>query len=511
MIKTKSKQKGKVFPILSTVLCVLLTVLSFVLFYAAKWYVDVYGQMGFDSVLYTLFSGLSGMDSGLIESFMGAVLPKTAVWSALICGFLFFRSKRKIVLTLFRKLHIRLYPFHPILSALLCLTLCICLLVSAAINVELDEYLIAISQMSSIFEDDYQDPKTTQITFPKEKRNLIYIFLESMEISYMSSQQNGMLPYNTIPELYDLAKDNVNFSFNEEVGGFHSVSGTNWTVGAMVAQTSGIPLKTPPGIDGNGYGQDGNFLPGVTTLTDILHENGYFQTLMVGSDATFGGRQQYYTRHNIDHIYDIHTARADGIIPENYYVWWGMEDQHLFEYAKQELLEIAAMGQPFAFTMLTVDTHHIDGYFCELCRNTYGEQYENVMACSSRQVAAFIAWLQQQTFYEDTTVVIVGDHPSMDNGYFQRNMPEGYARTVYNCILNPAVDAVRTTGRGFCAMDMFPTTLAAMGCTIQGDRLGLGTDLFSGTPTLLEELGYAAFNEQLGRTSAYYTQNFFFE
>lgn len=39
-------------------------------------------------------------------------------------------------------------------------------------------------------------------------------------------------------------------------------------------------------------------------------------------------------------------------------------------------------------------------------------------------------------------------------------------------------------------MDMFPTALAAMGVKIEGDRLGLGTNLFSREETLAEKYGY---------------------
>ena len=507
MTKTKRSR------ILSTILAcvsVLFIGLSFAALFAARWYVAVYGQMGFDSVLYTLFSGLNGMDSGLIRSFLAAVVPKTACCTAAATLVLFFTGTKEFAVTLFQKVRLRLFPvWRPV--ALVCsLLLCCGVLFVAAKYVELDKYIDSVIHKSTIFENEYKDPKTANITFPEEKRNLIYIFLESMEISYTSNQQNGMLPYDTIPELTALAKENVNFSPNENVGGFSNAVGTNWTIAAMVAQTSGIPLKTPPGIDGNGYGQDGNFLPGVTSITDILRDNGYYQALMVGSDAAFGGRLQYYTRHGIDKVYDIHSARADGIVPEDYLVWWGMEDKHLFTYAQQELPKIAAGEQPFAMTLLTVDTHHISGYVCDLCENTYEEQYENVMSCSSRQVYAFLDWLKQQDFYENTTVVIVGDHLSMDNGYFQRNSPEGYERTVYNCIVNAPIQPANSQNRKFCAVDMFPTTLAAMGCHIEGDRLGLGTNLFSETPTLMETLGVGTFNHQISLTSSYYINHFFF-
>ena len=359
-----------------------------------------------------------------------------------------------------------------------------------------------------IFDQYYVQPTDENVKFPEEKRNLVYIFLESMEISYLAEEQGGGQEDNLIPELYELATEYTNFSHQEdEVGGFLPVTGATWTIGAMVAHTSGVPLKLPPDVEQNDYGQDeAGFLPGITSLQNILHDQGYYQTLMVGSVASFGGRKQYYQQHGADYIYDISTARRDDIVEDDYFVWWGMEDKFLFEYAREELTEIAQKDQPFAFTMLTVDTHHIGGYTCDLCGSEYEESYENAISCSSRQVLEFVQWLQQQDFYENTTVIITGDHFSMDAGYFNRNVEDGYVRHGYNCFLNTPATAARLKNRKFSALDMFPTTLAAMGCTIEGDRLGLGTNLFSATPTLIEKQGYVTFWNELAKASDYYNR-----
>ena len=99
----------------------------------------------------------------------------------------------------------------------------------------------------------------------------------------------------------------------------------------------------------------------------------------------------------MDAIYDIYTARKDDIIPDDYFVWWGMEDLHLFEYAKQELTELAEDEEPFAFTMLTVDTHHIGGYQCAECEASIsGETYDQSISCSSEQVSEFVDWIEDQ-------------------------------------------------------------------------------------------------------------------
>ena len=485
---------------LITTALLVFSLLSFLCFFSANWYVSVYGRIGFDSVLFTLTSDLGGVQSGLIVKYLlNAALP-TVLCTAVLGFLLFFPWKT-----------IRFLPPKRWICATISLALSVVLLVHGLWNVELPQYIIAQMQSSAIFETEYRDPNRVSITFPEQKRNLVYIMLESMEVSYLSKDMGGAIDYNLIPELTQLAQDNINFSHNESVGGFREVTGSGWTIGAMVSQTSGVPLKTPSTLADrfNGYGKNGEFLPGLTTLGDILHENGYNQALMVGSDAGFGGRKTYYSTHGTDKIYDHGTAQQDGIIENGYHVWWGMEDEYLFRYAKQKILEMAADDAPFAFTMLTVDTHHIGGYKCSLCGNDHKENYENVIRCASRQVAQFLAWLQQQPFYENTTVIIAGDHRSMDNGYFTRNVEEGYERHIYNCFINAAATPVATQNRDFTTLDLFPTTLAAMGCTIEGNRLGLGTNLFSNVPTLAEAMGYDTFSAEVAKDSDFYTRHFF--
>jgi len=476
---------------------------------SAAWYVRVYGNLAFESAVYTLLAGTDGTESGLVLRFLGEALLPALLLSAFLGLFLFLPTKRCLVMQFGRKIRVRFYPFTQWIAVLCVVAITIGLVRSAAGQVDLKTYLDYITaEQTTFFEDNYVDPAQAHITFPEQKQNLICIYLESMETTFLSREQGGGSDVCMIPELYSLAQENTNFSHHDGVGGFSALSGSVWTVGAMVAMTSGVPMKPPFNISGNDYGQD-VFLPGITSMSDILHDNGYYQALMVGSEGEFGGRKQYYEQHGTDRVYDLFTAREDGIIPEDYYVWWGMEDMYLYEYAKQELLEISKQEQPFAFTMLTVDTHHISGYVCELCGSDHEEQYENVLSCASRQVAEFVGWLQQQDFYENTTILICGDHPTMDGEYIARNVASDFDRRVYNCFLNAKTNTEHTKNREFSTMDLFPTVLAAIGCRIEGDRLGLGTNLFAQTPTLCEELGTDAFDNEVAKQSDYYAKTFY--
>lgn len=125
-----------------------------------------------------------------------------------------------------------------------------------------------------------------------------------------------------------------------------------------------------------------------------------------------------------------------------------------------------------------------------------------MVSCADRQIAEFIQWCSQQDFYEDSVIVIIGDHPRMDS-----SLVEGldyYDRTVYNCFINcDAPDDVRLVNREFTTVDLFPTVLSAMGFQIEGDQLGFGVDLFSGRDTLSEVMGFHVLDEEFGKYSPY--------
>lgn len=467
--------------------------LAMVLLFADRWYIRTYGHTNFDSILFTITSDLSGTSTTLLWQYLlKGLLPAILSSAALAALAVLLLAKKKV------------RAWMVVLALIL---LSVAAIVFAAFDSDLVNYLAGVNSSYNIYEDYYHDPDQTTITFPEKKRNLVYIVLESMETTFLSKELGGGVDNNLIPELYELAKNNINFSQNEGVGGFRQSTGATWSIGSLVSQTSGVPLV--PMVAQNEESTDGQFLPGLTTMMDILHENGYYQAFMLGSSAGFADTGLYYQVHGVDKIYDIYTARADGTLPSNYWDgWWGMEDYHLFDYAKQELTKISQQDQPFAFTVMTIDTHHIGGNKCPYCEDVYEEQYDNVISCSSRQVAEFVQWLQEQPYYEDTTIVIVGDHNSMDNAYFNRNVDSSYTRRVYNCFINSVAQTTGSKNREFCTLDLFPTTLAAMGCTIEGDRLGLGTNLFSGLDTLTEQLGFDSLCAQLLSNRDYYAEHF---
>ncbi|AMC94032.1 hypothetical protein AOC36_08540 [Erysipelothrix larvae] len=469
---------------------------------------DQFGQMDFEQILFVMLSEGDGANIDIVFDFLIFALPYLSFF--VVVAYLF-----SVVRQYNYEFHVRLFKkqFNPTITFQRSFKntvfsgVCIVLSLALFINGKLDISGFVIERMNpgSLYETYYVDPNTVEITFPQEKQNLIYIVLESMNNNFTDINIDGST-VNLIPNLEQLSLDNLNFSNSETLGGHVQARGLSWTVASLVGQTSGVPLQIP--IGNNQYGKNGVFLPGITTLGEILEDNGYSNYFLMGSDGNFGGRQTYFETHGNYTIYDTKYLKEIGFIPEDYHVFWGMEDSKLFEFAKKQLLEISANDEPFNFSMLTVDSHYTDGYTDGSCPASYNTDYANAYECSDLQVIEFINWIQAQDFYENTTVIIVGDHNTMNNNFLMQSVNSEY--TLYNTFMNinTAVDERATVNRDFMATDLFPTTLAALGAEIEGDKLGLGTNLFSNQKTLLETLGYDTLDAELALKSIYYENNF---
>lgn len=492
--KQPSKWKEILLKILywvGEILTVFIAGLSVLLALSVRWMFATWTNLSMDELVYHLTAPLDGTNTDMIWDYVRVcAVPTILVIFFLILILIAWRKKEKVHL------------FRGIIN-LVALVGIIVMLGYTWTELGVGDYLKDQNTESKFIEDEYVDPTDVEVVFPEQKRNLIYIFLESMETTYSDVDDGGAFDENVIPELTEIAQTNEDFSgADPKLNGGYSLAGTTWTMGAMFAQTSGLPLNIS--ISANDMDTQDSFFPGVTTLGDILSDAGYTQTLLIGSEAQFGGRKLYFQEHGNYEMEDYSYAIENGLIPSDYKVWWGYEDQKLFEFAKEKLLQLSQGDEPFNLTMLTVDTHFEDGYVCEQCPTEYDTQYSNVMACSSRQVGEFLKWIQQQDFYENTTIVISGDHPTMDSDYCAEINQEGnYDRRVFTAYINAAAYAQDQQERTYSTFDNFPTTLAALGVQIDGDRLGLGTNLFSGTKTLLEEFGNSKVNAELKKKSEF--------
>ena len=498
---SREKREGKAKWIAVSI-CTLFAAVAVFIFTVTMFLHAVYSNMEFEAILFTVTFAAGGL--ALEDMISGTAL---FVFFAIVTGYIcyhmlkIFKNNRLVVADIGRngrymlELNTRKRVFHCILSfALLCGSAA---LFSSQTN--FTHYVKMKTKVSTIYDDYYVEPVESIMTFPEKKRNLIYIYVESMENTYASKEAGGAMDKNYISELTKLTlnSDSVSFSNRELLGGASVfVPAITYTMGSTVAQTSGIvtnteifPLNSPKEF------------PAVTRLEDILHDNGYNQIYIEGSKGEFSMYDKYVGRYNDSIIYDRVALAEQGYSDEDAdYIWkWGIEDRKLFEITKELITEVSQEDKPFFVTMYTMDTHTFEtGHRCPDCDDSIVNDYLATVDCTSRQTAEFVEWVKQQPFYEDTTIILVGDHLG-NKKTIKVDFDDEYIRTTYNCFINPAKEAVNTKNRTFSSLDMFPSTLSALGVEIKGDRLGLGTDLFSATQTLCEEFGEEEYKVQLER------------
>ena len=493
-------------------ICILLVSLGVFAFVVALFLYNVYSNMEFEAILFTITFAKGGL---AMEDIIAGT--EYTILFALIAGYIScqlvkcFRHNRLVVkdsgadgrYTL--TMNGRKRALHIILSLLLFLG-CITFF---TLQTNFIHYLTMKGSRSTIYEDHYVKPDDTVLSFPEKKRNLIFIYLESLENTYTSKELGGSQDADYMSGLTELTKEKgcVNFSHTDQLGGASVfVPSITYTQGSTVAQTSGIALNTqilPP----NGAIE----YPTMTRLEDILHDNGYNQIYIEGSKGEFSMYDEYVGRYDDCTLYDrINLVELGYASEDSDYIWkWGIEDRKLFEITKELITDAAKDDRPFFVTMYTMDTHSFEcGHRCVLCDESIESDYLAAVDCTARQTADFVHWVQQQPFYENTTIILVGDHLG-NKKTSMVDIDDSYVRTTYNCFINPAREPVNTKNRLFSSLDMFPSTLSSIGVEIKGHRLGLGTDLFSGEKTLCEELGEEEYRKQLEQRSTYYDTVFY--
>lgn len=213
----------------------LVPVISVLLCLASEWMFDTWPHLKMEELVYQLNAPVEGTNQDIFIGFIEQCIPGTILVFLVMIGLIIgIRKDRK-------KLYITMTVVISISV--------VCLFYKGK-NVwerlDISNYLTNKNVLSSFIDDNYVDAKNVEIIFPEQKRNLIYIYLESMETTYASVEDGGAFEEGCIPELVEIAQENEDFSGSiTDLNGGYSMPGTTWTMGGIFAQTSGLPLLIP--------------------------------------------------------------------------------------------------------------------------------------------------------------------------------------------------------------------------------------------------------------------------
>ena len=140
-MKTKTKKNG----LLSKIIFSILIFIAFLCFFSADWYIKTYGDLGFDSILYTLFNGLDGVQSGLVFAYIKNALLPSALLSLAVSLILFLSLKKPFTVK-----KITLYPINRVVSSVVAVILSLALIITATVQVLMMNSRVASRDMQTL-------------------------------------------------------------------------------------------------------------------------------------------------------------------------------------------------------------------------------------------------------------------------------------------------------------------------------------------------------------------------
>ncbi|MDY0013975.1 MAG: sulfatase-like hydrolase/transferase [Rhodocyclaceae bacterium] len=314
------------------------------------------------------------------------------------------------------------------------------------------------------FSGSYVAPRLATSKGKEKPRNLVLIYVESLENTYSDPNLFG---HDLLARLNAL-KDRGAVSFED----YQQMPGAHFTIAGIVSSQCGMPLKSLAMFSGNEQGEKvARFLPRATCLGDILARQGYSNTFLNGSSLEFAGVGKFLS----DHHYKKVVGREEWIglgEKQETMSGWGLYDDDLFRRARGELAMLMKAGKPFNLTLLTIDTHHPYGQLSTRCRRDGYSDFEGIVECTANQVAEFIEHIEKNGWMDKVAVVVQGDHLAMGNTAYDK-LTSNPHRTVFNLLMTGHRKLTKNTEQ-VTHFDMLPTILELMGFTVEGERAGLG-------------------------------------
>ena len=81
----------------------------------------------------------------------------------------------------------------------------------------------------------------------------------------------------------------------------------------------------------------------------------------------------------------------------------------------------------------------------------------NVISCTDKQVSSFINWIQNQSWYPNTTVVILGDHCYLDaplNNFIKLGTAKEFSKIIGDAFVDTLIGTEENPGFAYILKDI---------------------------------------------------------
>lgn len=456
-----------------------LTLFGMIIFFVANYFTGV----GIDErVAFHLKTGLQG--AGFSEYYTLIFMTVLAIFSSVVFLVLchdFFGTKIKSITKNCSKvfdweLHQNLTridlvswlkSYHVLAAISMILLLLICPFYQNVFSLLKDKVKEHSFNGSSVF---YEIPK---LQFLPDKKNIVYIYLEGVERTYMDQDRFPDLT----PNLSVLEKRATSFT------DIRDTFGARWTIAGLVTSQCGVPLYL--GGDGNSAGKIDQFMPEALCLGDILQGNAYQTKFISGGKLKFAGKEQFLKKHGFKNAVGKKYFQ-DRISKPNTFSGWGVFDNELYAELVKTAEQFYSEKKPFGLFGLTLDTHGPNGHLTPSCE---GVKYQdgknhmlNAVKCADKLVVEFVKKIQAMDQDDNTIIILTSDHLAMNNAVLNQ-LSAGPRKNLFMVIDNDYTNDGLIDKPG-SILDITPTILPWLG--INDRKFGFGRDLRADAPTLIE-------------------------
>lgn len=294
-------------------------------------------------------------------------------------------------------------------------------------------------------------PFPWQMVHAQAGKNLVYIILESTELSFLDQTRfPGLLPNLAHFRKNAQSFDNLSMAHNAQT-----------TFGGIYSAMSGSYLTPSHLLRGWNQWWDPNVSSYFSSLPRILHKAGYEQHFLVGHSGNFAGTESFVR----DQMYDVFWSAIER--KKRIMKWtFSVRDSVVFEQAWQQFQKLAEKEKPFHITLLTIDAHGPDGFYSPEEPSYPGplpkNNLYNAMYASDHALGKFLTRIRNHPKYKDTCIVISSDHLAHEYTSCSALLNRTPQRRLLFLIQNSAEPLVNSKIPA-ATFDIGPTILDALG------------------------------------------------
>jgi len=231
-------------------------------------------------------------------------------------------------------------------------------------------------------------------------RHLFLIQVESMQEFVVNQTVDGQ---EITPNINALLADSLHFNNMFQQIGAGNTSDSEWLIHTSI-YTKGMEPTV-------------NYMNGkpIPSLVHMLNNDGYYTTTYHADKIEYWNRHKLYPALGFKKHYSLEE------IPDEDVIGIGPSDKVMFEFAEQEIKEQIENGEKVYANLMTLTSHTpfiipVSQQLLDLPERfggTYTGNYLQSIRYTDEQIGKFIEFLKAEGIYENSMIVITGDHSGL--------------------------------------------------------------------------------------------------